>query len=336
MCLFTPLENIHNWIHDNIGGSYTIPPNELNPEAMEIGGHMGSLGTAGLDMIFFLHHTNVDRLLALWQAFRPGQFVIPLESTSGSYMYDKGQPLDSTSPLYPFLHPDNSGRMYSSIDVVSTERLGYTYPELESTPSSHNLYRTMTEKSSYNMPTGYRWWYMAACSIDVGENPDADVAITGINVSFTYNNRAYMYTASVTNFMLSGPLMSPKEGARFNKEITSILQAVDIDTNIPPIDGDPAKGPSYNPIELDSLEVICITNAPDSDPVDCSCLQDMMWTLAAPLDDPYANYRGWVNAAAAAAAAAATSLRRVEDSQIGSKSPKGRYTALLTPGKQHS
>lgn len=44
----------------------------------------------------------MDRLLALWQSFWPGVWVTPAYSTGGTYMYDAGQPLNKTSPLYPF------------------------------------------------------------------------------------------------------------------------------------------------------------------------------------------------------------------------------------------
>ena len=39
-------------VHDFIGGP---------------GGHMGYPDIAGFDPIFFFHHANVDRILALWQ-----------------------------------------------------------------------------------------------------------------------------------------------------------------------------------------------------------------------------------------------------------------------------
>ena len=52
------LEGIHNTVHQNCGG----PSSPNQPE-----GHMTYLSLASFDPIFWLHHSNVDRLFALWQ-----------------------------------------------------------------------------------------------------------------------------------------------------------------------------------------------------------------------------------------------------------------------------
>jgi len=46
-----PLEGVHNSIHGAIGGN----------------GHMGNPDYAGFDPFFYFHHTNVDRIIALWE-----------------------------------------------------------------------------------------------------------------------------------------------------------------------------------------------------------------------------------------------------------------------------
>ncbi len=56
---FGTLESIpHNVVHDDVGGY--LPP---NPDA---GGLMSDPITAGLDPIFWLHHSNIDRLWVIW------------------------------------------------------------------------------------------------------------------------------------------------------------------------------------------------------------------------------------------------------------------------------
>jgi tyrosinase len=57
----TSLENVHDKVHEAIGGW----------------GHMGSTSMAGFDPIFFLHHAQVDRLFSLWQAVNPNLYVSP-------------------------------------------------------------------------------------------------------------------------------------------------------------------------------------------------------------------------------------------------------------------
>ena len=50
----TRLENIHNGVHDWVGGT------------------MSDLLTAPADPIFWMHHANIDRLWAVWQTAHPG------------------------------------------------------------------------------------------------------------------------------------------------------------------------------------------------------------------------------------------------------------------------
>jgi len=59
MPTLTSIEGIHDTIHTDIGGR----------------GHMGDPAVAAFDPIFWLHHCNVDRLLALWQTAYPDVYV---------------------------------------------------------------------------------------------------------------------------------------------------------------------------------------------------------------------------------------------------------------------
>ena len=74
------------------------------------GGDMGSVPTAAYDPIFYLHHANVDRLWADWQASHPG----PLPASEASFQ------------LQPFPRPYSVAWQTGS-DVESTDALGYRY-----------------------------------------------------------------------------------------------------------------------------------------------------------------------------------------------------------------
>jgi tyrosinase len=66
---FGACENIHNLIHNFSGGAnpnFQKLPNE--PQY----GYMQSAGTTARDPIFWAHHSNVDRLYAVWQGMHPG------------------------------------------------------------------------------------------------------------------------------------------------------------------------------------------------------------------------------------------------------------------------
>jgi hypothetical protein len=72
---------------------------------------MGSVPTAGFDPIFYLHHANVDRLWAAWQASHP---TVALPAPEVSFQ------------LQPFPRP-HSAAWQTGADVESTEALGYRY-----------------------------------------------------------------------------------------------------------------------------------------------------------------------------------------------------------------
>jgi tyrosinase len=74
------IENIHNSIHNSVGGW----------------GHMQFPEVAGFDPIFWLHHANVDRLFAMWQALYPDSYIEPTVNTFGSYYEPQGS-VDSGS-----------------------------------------------------------------------------------------------------------------------------------------------------------------------------------------------------------------------------------------------
>jgi tyrosinase len=126
----TSLESIHDQIHVDVGGQ--------GP-----GGHMADPAAAAFDPIFWLHHCNVDRVLALWQAVYPDVYVSPgpagdgifrlCETDEGSFIFARdmnpnARDIDVNTPLEPFWKDQND--FGSSTDVYSTGTYGYTYPEI--------------------------------------------------------------------------------------------------------------------------------------------------------------------------------------------------------------
>ncbi|KAG8527171.1 uncharacterized protein KY384_008601 [Bacidia gigantensis] len=69
---YDSIENIHNGIHTLIGN----------------GGHMAIVPYSAFDPIFWLHHTNVDRLIAIWQAIYPDSWINSSEVTAGGTFTD--------------------------------------------------------------------------------------------------------------------------------------------------------------------------------------------------------------------------------------------------------
>lgn len=107
------VENIHNLVHNAVGGY----------------GHMSDTATSAFDPVFWLHHANIDRLFAIWQAINPESYVIPTVNTFGSYAEPRGSVDTGDSDLLPF-HSDNGTKFWTSRGVRSTRTFGYAYQDV--------------------------------------------------------------------------------------------------------------------------------------------------------------------------------------------------------------
>jgi tyrosinase len=108
------LENIHDNLHGAIGGR----------------GHMGALDVSAFDPVFWLHHTNVDRLWAIWGSLNPNSYVEPGEAGRDSFTTRQGTVEDVNTQLKPFW--DASGtKFWNSAGVKDTTTFNYAYPETQ-------------------------------------------------------------------------------------------------------------------------------------------------------------------------------------------------------------
>lgn len=121
------IESLHDGIHGITGSN----------------GHMTYLDYSAYDPVFWLHHTMIDRLFALFQNLHDESYVEPMAAQSNTYSVREGSMQDADSPLYPF-HSDTSGTPHTAEGVRRTETLGYTYPELA------NNANTSTVRSAIN------------------------------------------------------------------------------------------------------------------------------------------------------------------------------------------
>ncbi|KAM5453958.1 putative tyrosinase [Microsporum audouinii] len=135
---YNNVETVHGYVHSLVGGQ----------------GHMTYVPWSAYDPIFWLHHANVDRLIALWQAIYPDSYVQPIPNRGGSYITQPGTIEDGNSPLYPFHANENT--YYTANTARHTRTFGYTYPEVEDWGVSKadletNVRRHVNEL--YNNPT---------------------------------------------------------------------------------------------------------------------------------------------------------------------------------------
>lgn len=125
------LEGVHNTIHVNGGG-----PGSNGISA----GHMTYLATAAFDPLFWLHHCNIDRLFAMWQAIHPNAYGGSQVARGSTWTIAQGSRQDLNSPLRPF-HRNAGGAFWTSNDVRDTRTFRYTYPEFSNSDGSANAIR---------------------------------------------------------------------------------------------------------------------------------------------------------------------------------------------------
>jgi tyrosinase len=77
-----------------------------------------------------LHHCNVDRLWAYWQAMKPQEAIFQRTYRGGArYSTPRGTTISSTSPLNPFYR--NGQEFHTTQSVASIKLFGYAYSGLE-------------------------------------------------------------------------------------------------------------------------------------------------------------------------------------------------------------
>ncbi|KAI0854170.1 Di-copper centre-containing protein [Daldinia vernicosa] len=118
------LEFVHNNVHNWTGGTDKYI------------GHMTEVPVAAFDPIFFMHHCNVDRQFAIWQALnvdnKDNWFERQDEQLvdNGTWSIEKGSTDTPKTPLTPF-HKDTEGTYFTSDDIRDWTQWGYSYPELQ-------------------------------------------------------------------------------------------------------------------------------------------------------------------------------------------------------------
>jgi tyrosinase len=150
---YASLELVHDFVHGVLGGS---------------GGHMSYPELAAFDPIFFFHHSNVDRLTALWQYCYPDAWIpraaIQLNH-DGTYVLPPNSESLATTELTPFRLGAGAGssrKFVNSDDVRFVDAdCGYSYPELVRARKERWSPARMLEhlRKSYKPPQDYvhRW-----------------------------------------------------------------------------------------------------------------------------------------------------------------------------------
>ncbi|KAL2755917.1 hypothetical protein ACRALDRAFT_2027571 [Sodiomyces alcalophilus JCM 7366] len=129
--VYTSLIRAQNWteISSTAGGPNSIegPHGNVHVHAA-CGNDFLWVETSGFDPLFMLHHCNVDRLLAYWQALNYDHASMEFEyQTHGLFAAPRGTTVTEKTPLAPFDGPDGP---LDSEDFISSQGWGYTYEPL--------------------------------------------------------------------------------------------------------------------------------------------------------------------------------------------------------------
>ncbi|KAK3317933.1 hypothetical protein B0H66DRAFT_621379 [Apodospora peruviana] len=142
---YVSLEGVHNNIHGLVGGN----------------GHMAFPESAAFDTIFWLHHCNVDRLFAIYQALNPARYVESVQASGwavNNFTTDSGDIQDGNTKLYPFWN--NKGTdIWTSNGIKKTDDLGYVYPETSLKARQQPGYKDWLQvriSQLYPLPSGLR------------------------------------------------------------------------------------------------------------------------------------------------------------------------------------
>ncbi|KAK0707522.1 hypothetical protein B0H67DRAFT_670703 [Lasiosphaeris hirsuta] len=140
--VFTRTQTFEDMAFDRWQGSSFENPHNIVHNHAGCGGTIGNIDWSAFDPIFMLHHCNVDRLTAMWQAihYKHPMFTTTGRST-GQYATPEGSLITADSPLKPFY--GNNSRFHTSNTVSNIRELGYTYPEINdwsTTPEQLAIY----------------------------------------------------------------------------------------------------------------------------------------------------------------------------------------------------
>ncbi|KAG6363808.1 hypothetical protein INS49_008911 [Diaporthe citri] len=133
---FTTVTSFENMVTDRYTAtSFESPHNNVHNSVGCSNGTMYDLNWSAFDPAFMLHHTNVDRLIALWQAIYPNSSIFNVVDYAGALYGTAAGNVSADTPLKPFHDRPGDGDgvdgFHTSRSVRDIAVLGYTYPELQ-------------------------------------------------------------------------------------------------------------------------------------------------------------------------------------------------------------
>ncbi|OAQ57685.1 tyrosinase [Pochonia chlamydosporia 170] len=95
--------------------------------------HFATIRFSAFDPLFLLHHANVDRLWAYWEAIHPESAIFndTYVTTGSRFSTPRGTKITPDSPLKPFFQKDGT-TFHTTKSVASIKTFGYSYEDIDS------------------------------------------------------------------------------------------------------------------------------------------------------------------------------------------------------------
>ncbi|GJC86338.1 tyrosinase [Colletotrichum liriopes] len=135
------IEDFHGKYHVTIGG-----PPRTGPT-----GHMSHIAMAAFDPIFWMHHCQIDRLFAIWQAANGEKHWFNELAPE-----QQGMGKDNLTPFRKWPLVDNAdveNRYWNSDRARNTKDFGYTYPELADGQTGDTVREDFAKKYEWSRRT---------------------------------------------------------------------------------------------------------------------------------------------------------------------------------------
>ncbi|KAF5594587.1 uncharacterized protein FSUBG_9407 [Fusarium subglutinans] len=132
---YLSLEYIHNNVHNLTGGSNYSEPGEEDIGGYGLG-HMSDVPVSAFDPVFWLHHCNIDRLLAMWQSLNWGAWFDEPDFLKGTGKVEDKTQYDNLLPFHAIETEDPTTGYWTSRLVKDWTKLGYQYDDLRPQPDA--------------------------------------------------------------------------------------------------------------------------------------------------------------------------------------------------------
>ncbi|OHE90735.1 hypothetical protein CORC01_13958 [Colletotrichum orchidophilum] len=132
-------------------------------------GHLYYIQYSAFDPVFFLHHTMVERIVAMWQVLYPTAWVTPQVAMEPSFTMPPGFVQDLFTELKPF-YADANGTFWNSAMARDTMAFGYSYAETNPSLGFHKsdnqarLIATINRLYGSSSPSDLAWKQRRAAS----------------------------------------------------------------------------------------------------------------------------------------------------------------------------